>query len=273
MPELPEVETVRQVLRQRVIGKEIVKVDVYYPKMIENLSAEEFKQVLAGQKIQEISRKGKFLIFIFDHGYLVSHLRMEGKYWFDIQLKDKHSHVIFTFKDGDVLLYHDVRKFGRMYYFPKSIDPLTVRPLSSLGKEPSEIQDVNELYSCFKKKKKSIKQVLLDQSPLCGIGNIYADEICFQARIHPLSKANRLNKKQCDAILKASQEILQMAISKGGSTIRSYQSAHGVDGRFQLELSVYGHDKKPCRNCGQIIKKMKIGGRSSCYCPNCQKRI
>lgn len=272
MPELPEVETVRQVLKRQVLNKKIIKVDVFYEKIIANCSANEFSLQLMNQTILDVQRKGKFLIFVLDHGYLLSHLRMEGKYWFDLNLLDKHAHIVFYFSDGKVLIYHDTRKFGRMYYFQKEVDIHQQYPLLNLGMEPFEIQNGQILFEKFMKTKKCIKEVLLDQKIMAGIGNIYADEICFKAKIHPLTLANKLTKKQCETLLNASKEILMKAIKEGGSTIKTYQSAHGVDGKFQNELMVYNHANEPCKICGHSIKKIKIGGRGSSYCPYCQRK-
>ena len=172
MPELPEVETVRKVLINQILNKKIIEVDVRYPKIIANTTPEQFKNYLIGQSFIDIKRKGKYLIFILSNGYLISHLRMEGKYKFDF--------------DNDFLVYNDVRKFGKMFYFDKNIDIYNQYPLNKLGMEPFELNDGSYLYDKSIKSKLCLKQLLLDQSILCGIGNIYADEICFLSKLSPV---------------------------------------------------------------------------------------
>ena len=271
MPELPEVETVRKVLINQILNKKIIEVDVRYPKIIANTTPEQFKNYLIGQSFIDIKRKGKYLIFILSNGYLISHLRMEGKYKFDFDKEDKHSHIIFYFENNDFLVYNDVRKFGKMFYFDKNIDIYNQYPLNKLGMEPFELNDGSYLYDKSIKSKLCLKQLLLDQSILCGIGNIYADEICFLSKLSPLKKANRLTLNQCKNIIDNAKLVLNKAINLGGSTIKTYQSAHGVDGKFQNELLVYGKENQKCPTCNNLIIKIKLHGRGTCYCPNCQK--
>ncbi len=271
MPELPEVETVKRGLQAIYLNKTIQDVEVLYPKILANIEKDEFVKVLKNQKIIDFSRKGKYLIIILNKGYLIIHLRMEGKFKFDLSLKDKHSHIIFTFKDNSVLIYHDVRKFGRMWYFDKDVDIYNVEPLCNLGLEPSEIKDPHYLLNHFSKIHKPIKSVLLDQSIIAGLGNIYADEVCYACYINPLTKANILNLKNCQDIIDNAKEILNQAILDGGSTIKSFQSSHGVDGRFQLKIKVYGKENCPCERCQTLIIKTFVNKRGTHYCPNCQK--
>lgn len=234
MPELPEVETVRQILKKEICGKKISKVEVFYEKII-SMDKDTFAQTIKNQIFLDIERKGKYLIFILNNGYLISHLRMEGKFKIDADI-DKHSHLIFYFSDGHHLIYHDVRKFGRMLYFPKETSIFEIPPLSLLGKEPFACENGNYLYEKVKNSNLKLKQILLDQSIFCGIGNIYADEICFASKLHPCILGKELTLKMCDVLTQNAKEILNKAIQLGGSTIKTYQSAHGVDGRFQIHL-------------------------------------
>ena len=271
MPELPEVETVRRALESRYLNKVIDNVDVYYPKIIENVDVDTFKSKVKGAKILSFNRYGKHLYLTLDKCYILFHLRMEGKFKYDMELFDKHSHVVFHFTDGDVLIYHDVRKFGRINYFDKGVDIFSEKPLNKLGKEPKDIGDETYLLDKFSKMKIEIKSALLDQSIICGIGNIYADEILFASGICPTKSAKDITKKEAKAILSNARIILEMATKDGGSTIKSFQSQHGVDGLFQQHLKVYGKEGCPCPKCGEKIVKIKLHGRGTCYCPQCQK--
>jgi len=268
MPELPEVETVKETLKKQVLNKTIKDVIVNYDKMIENKTKEEFINLLKNQTIIDIKRRGKWLLFELNDYYLLSHLRMEGKYY--IKNKDdevtRHQHVIFRFDDFE-LRYNDTRKFGRMYLFTKE-EVYNRKPLNELGKEPWDL-DVNYLKEKLKTKKLPIKTVLLDQSIIAGIGNIYDDEILFLSKLNPYKKANELKDKDLENIITYTKITLEKAIKLGGSTIKSYTYSEGVHGRFQNELLV--HTKLNCPECGSVLAKEKIGGRTTYYCPNCQK--
>ena len=268
MPELPEVETVKNVLKKSILGKTIKKVDIRYNNIIET-DLNEFKKNIINQKFIDIKRLGKYLIFELDNYYLVSHLRMEGKYFIKDKTDkiEKHEHVIF-YLDDITLRYHDTRKFGRMYLVDK--DKLyTDTPLSHIGKEPNELT-VDYLLDKLNRNK-PIKTLLLDQDIIAGIGNIYADEICFFCKIHPKTLGNKLNKKDIDNIIKYNNEILNKAIENGGTTIRSYTSSLGVIGHNQDYLMVHNRAKEKCKICNSIIVKTTVGGRGTYYCPKCQK--
>lgn len=267
MPELPEVETVRRTLKNFIIGKKITKINVIYPKIIEN-DQNDFIDLITGKTILDIDRFGKYLIFCFEDIAFLSHLRMEGKYQiveYDVPLS-KHDHVVFYLDDGRQLRYNDTRKFGRM----KLVDRYHYRdelPLSKLGPEPFEA-NVDDIYQKLKKKKLPIKHVLLDQSIMSGIGNIYANEICFAMKINPQAKCCYLTKKRVKELIDISCEILNRAIAQGGTTIHSF-SANGIDGLFQVQLQVHG--QKECQLCHEPIQKIFIQGRGTYYCPHCQK--
>ena len=271
MPELPEVETVRLGLEKKYLNLKFKHIDVFYDKILENISSNEFKEKLINQTIDSFERKGKILILNLSNGYLLIHLRMEGKFKFDNSLFDKHSHVRFTFTNDDVLIYHDVRKFGKMFYYDKDVNIFENAPLNKLGLEPFEVKDASYLYNKLQKSKKPIKTSLLDQSILAGIGNIYADEICFACKIDPHSISNTISLQKCIEIIHQASVILKEAIKDGGSTIKSFQSTHGVDGLFQQKLNVYGKANKPCPRCNELIVKTFINQRGTHYCKNCQK--
>ncbi len=273
MPEKPEVITVSNALKNKVLKKKIQRVDVYWPNIIAMPSILEFKDKLIGQEILDITTRGKFIVFTLNDYNLLIHLRMEGKFTFrDINAeRSKHEHVVFTLDDNKQMRYHDVRKFGKMYLTKK--DRLYIdTPLKDLGYEfDSELLTSNYLLSKFKNKNKFIKTVLLDQSIIAGIGNIYDDEILFMSNINPYKKAKELSKADCENIIKNTNIILNKAIKMGGTTIKSFTSEEGVHGKFQNELLVHGKKDDFCPNCKGKIVKEKIDGRGTYYCPNCQK--
>lgn len=275
MPELPEVETVRRTLAGLVRGKTIDAVDVRWTKIIKRPEEpEEFARLLAGQTIQSIGRRGKFLLFHLDDCVMVSHLRMEGKYGLhqNDEPLDKHVHVIFRFTDGSELRYRDVRKFGTMHLF-KPGEELTELPLRQLGPEPFSSEfTADYLRGRLKKTNRSVKTALLDQRTVVGLGNIYVDEALFRAGIHPEATANKLTKKQTVLLHKEIIQTLKEAVEAGGSTVRSYINSQGEIGMFQLKLFVYGRKDEPCKKCGSPIEKTVVGGRGTHFCIKCQKK-
>jgi len=273
MPELPEVETVKNTLKPKLINKKITDINVLYDNIIEYPSVKEFSKKILNQTIIDIDRYGKWLIFVLDDYYLLSHLRMEGKYFFKTKEEEilKHEHVILTLDKHLQLRYHDVRKFGKMLLIEK--DKINdFGPLIELGYEPWDDKlDINYLKEKYKNKKLPIKTVLLDQTIITGIGNIYADEILFLSKINPEKKSSLLNDIELQNIIENTKLVLEDAIKQGGSTIRSYTSVDGVHGLFQQKLNVHTKVGEQCSVCNSTIVKIKIGGRGTYYCPTCQK--
>lgn len=269
MPELPEVEVVRATLEEQLKGLTITRVECLYEPIIEN-TAYFIKQV-EHQAILEIKRYAKYLIFIHASGTILSHLRMEGKYFYvpqDFPI-DKHQHVIFYLDNGFKLIYQDVRKFGRILYKPLE-ELYTTPPLSKLGIEANVKEfPLDVLYQKLQTKHLPIKSVLLDQSFISGLGNIYVDEVLYQAHIRPTRKSSSIKKKELAEILLASQSILDEAIKHKGTTIRSYTSSLGVSGQHQNYLMV--HTKTTCPFCNINLTILKIGGRTNYYCKKCQR--
>lgn len=268
MPELPEVRTVAKVLRQKLLNKKVTNIKIIHPKIIEPTSLDLTN--LINHTLKDITTKGKYLIFNFDNLYLISHLRMEGKYFIK-NINDpiiKHEHIIIEFDDIS-LRYHDTRKFGRMY-LTNNVD--NYESISKLGLEPFS-QDINAKYLKDKLSLKNIpiKEALLDQTIISGLGNIYANEVLFSSKINPLKPSKELNLTECQSIIDNSVTILNKAIKYGGTTIKSYTSSLGVTGSYQEYLNVHKRENEPCKICKTPIKKIKIGGRSTYYCPNCQK--
>ncbi len=273
MPELPEVETVKETLKKQILNKKIVDVNIYYSNIIEYPSSDEFKKQIINQTINDIKRRGKWLMFELDDYYLLSHLRMEGRYFLRDKKDEilKHEHVSFVFDNDLELRYLDTRKFGRMHLIKKE-EIEKRKPLSELGLEPWDKNlNITYLKGKYKSKKLPIKTVILDQSIIVGIGNIYADEILFLSKINPLKKAYELNDLELNDIIKNTKIILDKAIKSGGTTIRTYESSEGVHGRFQQKLLVHSKENEKCPNCNNTIIKIKVGGRGTYYCENCQK--
>ncbi len=273
MPELPEVETIKRTLESLVTGKTITGVSVHWPKIVQYpKDLEEFKRLLTGQRIRRMGRRGKFLLFYMDEVTLVSHLRMEGKYGIfpENSPADKHTHVVFSFAGGMELRYRDVRKFGTMHVFEAGTEESRL-PLSKLGPEPFS-GDFSLSYFAEKlgKTKRIIKSVLLDQTVVAGIGNIYADESLYRAGIHPERPAQSLTKKEITTLHREIIATLGEAVEMGGTTIRSYVNSMGEIGMFQLNLNAYGREGQACKCCGSPIEKRKIAGRGTHFCPQCQ---
>ncbi len=269
MPELPEVRTVASVLRKELINKKITNIEIIYPKIIAKDSLD--INNLISKTLFGIKTRGKYLLFDFEEYILISHLRMEGKYFIknpndSIQ---KHEHIIFTFNNNFSLRYHDTRKFGRMELIKK--DQLEVnKSISKLASEPFDIK-VEDFYNKIKNKNIPIKSLLLDQTIINGLGNIYVNEVLFAAKINPLKNGKNITKDETEKIINYSIEILNLAIKEGGTTIKSYTSSLGVTGKYQDYLQVHMKENSPCKICGKPIKKLAVGGRSTYFCENCQK--
>ena len=272
MPELPEVETVINTIRPHIINKEIEKIEVYYDRLIQS-NLDEFKTKLINQKFINVTRYGKFIFLHLTNDFvIITHLRMEGKFRFENShnLRKKHTSAGFFFKDGTSLAFDDTRKFGLMYLSDEANFKET-KMIKKLGIEANKISENDYEFLIKKfKKNKCIKELLLDQSILAGIGNIYADEILFSTKINPFRKGNDISDEKYHEIFKASNEILNKAITLGGSTIHSFHPSEGVDGKFQETLLCYGKSGTPCPNCNTTLHKDFIGGRGTTFCPNCQ---
>jgi len=272
VPEIAEVQTVKKVLRERVLGKRIRNVNILYKGIIDN-DIEYFKDILIGKYFDNIDSIGKWLIFSIGDHYLCSHLRMEGKYFVKNhdEVIDKHEHVIFEFDDGIDLRYHDVRKFGKMHIVSK--DKLyEYEPIKKQGIEPIDSKLTKEyIYNKLSTKKVPMKSLLLDQTIISGLGNIYADEVLYASGINPLKLGIDITMEECEKIRISSNKIISKSIEYGGTTIRSYTSSLGVIGHYQDYLCVHKKEGDKCMKCNTIIKRIKVGGRSTYYCPTCQK--
>ena len=271
MPELPEVETIKNLLKPQLINKKIVHIDVLREKTILG-DASIFKHSLENQTFIDISRIGKFLIFhLTNNMVFISHLRMEGKY-FQYKIDEpntKHARVVFILDDGNKIIYDDSRCFGILKLSTED-NYKNEEEIAKLGPEPFDIKDVNYLINKTKRSSLPIKSTLLDQTIMTGLGNIYVDETLFRSKVHPLRKANSVTKKEWEAILANSILVLNESIKAGGSTIRSYHPGKGIDGNFQTNLLCYGKKGEHCPDCGHVFHFIKVGGRGTTFCPMCQ---
>lgn len=267
MPELPEVETVKRTLELKILNLKIKKVDVYY----ENIMPDGKKINLEGEVITALERVGKFLIFKLTNYVIVSHMRMEGRFFLkdEFEPKSKHEHVKITFTNGISLRYVDTRKFGRLL-IKNHHDYLNTPPLSEVAKEPHQI-DPKEFHQLLSRRSRPIKPTLLDQKIISGLGNIYVDETLFMARVLPTRESKDVTLDETKKILKAATDVLAKATKLGGTTIYTYESSEGVSGRFQNELLVHTKKGEPCPICGTPIEKIKVGGRGTYVCFKCQK--
>lgn len=270
MPELPEVETVRKVLEHDILNLTIKDVKIKYEPIVTNEISYFTKNVI-GKTFVKMERRGKFLIFRLNEGSIISHLRMEGKYFYvpKDSMDNKHIHLIYYLSNGYMLCYQDVRKFGRIEY-KEDTSLYNTFPIAEVGYDPildKEIE-INKIYDKILNKVVPIKTTLLDQSIIAGLGNIYVDEVLFKSRINPLKASNLITLDELKEIIKNTKEILSNAIKFKGTTIRSYTSSLGVEGQYQKFLLV--HTKEVCPCCNNKLSKIKIGGRSTYYCNKCQ---
>lgn len=271
MPELPEVEIVRQGLESLLTDNtKILKIECLRANLREEFPLKDFKK-LCGAKIIKIERRAKYLIFVTDKGSLLSHLGMTGTW--RIVLKDqelKHDHVYIHLNDGRRLAYRDPRRFGYLGFIPLNKSHVK---FASLGPEPLS-EDFNEiqLLKALINKKAAIKSLIMDQRIVVGVGNIYASEALFAAKINPFQSGQDLEKKAAIKLVKEIKKVLKKSIDKGGSTISDFASAKGDKGYFQNSFKVYGRQGELCMLCSKnLIKKALILGRSSFWCPGCQK--
>lgn len=276
MPELPEVETTVRDLRPHLIGRTIVGATVRWKRTIATPNAAKFARQIRSNKIVALTRRGKYLVFhlrVKKNGtprfsFLLIHLRMTGGFRIDQRHapRDKHIHVCFQLDNGKELRFRDTRKFGRMWLVD---DPEQV--VGKLGPEPLEISSI-EFHELFETRRGNLKPLLLDQTFLAGVGNIYADESLWYARLNPLRKAETLTREERGRLYRAIRQVLTRAIAVGGTSIDvMYTRVNGVSGGFQNSLRAFDREKRPCRRCGTPIQKTVVGQRGTHFCPTCQK--
>lgn len=275
MPELPEVETVVRSLEKHLAGLTITGVDLLKEEVIRSPRTEIFLEQVIGRKFQKkLGRRGKYLLIHLSDGLtLVVHLRMTGRLVYcDAELpKEKHTHVIFYLDDGKHLRFADVRRFGRISLVPTA--ELDKMPgIKEMGPEPLANEFSREyLKKELRRRRTRIKPLLLDQCFVAGLGNIYVDEALHRAKIHPERLAPDLTTREASGLHKAIVEVISAGIQHRGTSFRDYVDGEGRSGSFQKHLRVYNREGLPCFNCGKPIHRIKVSGRSSYYCPACQK--
>ncbi len=276
MPELPEVEVTRRYMTAALEGRPVRTLRVYEPRLRwpvpRSLAA-----TLAGRRLLRIDRRGKYLLWRFEHGVLISHLGMTGSWRIypagQAPARGPHDHVDLGF-DAALARLTDPRRFGALLWHPAAHGDVRRHPLlASLGEEPLEPGfDGARLYRATRGRSASIKQVLLAGEAVVGVGNIYASESLFDARIDPRVPAQRLGPARCDRLARAIRRVLAEAIEAGGSTLRDYTSADGAEGRYARQARVYGRDGSDCPVCGRPIRRIVQGQRATYWCARCQRR-
>ena len=267
MPELPEVQTVVDHLAQHVVGLTCTNGEISWPALVHH--KEDFLNHLIGKTCIALTRRGKYLVFHLTHGYWIVHLRMEGKFFIQKEHDPiaKHTHAWLMWNEVR-LDYNDTRKFGRFDYTEDLEDFFSTR----LGLEPFDEQlTADYLKACAKHRRIPVKSFILDQHVLAGVGNIYADESLFSAQLSPFKPVSRVTSLEWDRWIIELRRILRFALESGGSTIRSYSVSHGVSGRFQQSLQVYGRFSQACYRCGTRLDRGRVQGRTTVYCKSCQK--
>ncbi len=271
MPELPEVETIAKGLRPWLVGRAILSAVVRWPRTVAQPSPDAFAERVAGRRVVSVGRRGKYVVIGLDEGWLLVHLKMSGRLRaaragepFDV-----HTHLILGLDDGYQLRLHDVRKFGRVYLVD---DP--ARVTAALGPEPLDAAfSLVDFQHLLARRRGRLKPLLLNQAFLAGIGNIYADEVLFSARLHPLRTADSLVPAEQIRLYEGIRTVLQRAVTGRGTTLDDggYVDAEGRSGGYQDQIAVYGRGGEPCIRCGSPVERIVVGGRSTHFCPQCQK--
>jgi formamidopyrimidine-DNA glycosylase len=275
MPELPEVETLRRDLEPAIVGRTVRDgwVSESAPRLVQGLTVETFLDSLRGRRIERVGRRGKYLVVSLDDATAwIVHLRMTGQLLSGTESSlgpvDAYVRARFWLDDESELRYRDVRKFGTMWHVPDAelvVGKLGIEPLSSELTTPA-------LKAAFAHRAAAAKAVLLDQHIIAGLGNIYADEALFFGRVHPLTPARDLSPRKIEAVREGIVRTLEQALGNRGSSFRDYVDSRGRPGGNREHLFVYKRAGKPCLNCGREIQRTRAGGRSTHYCPNCQRR-
>lgn len=275
MPEMPEVEIIRRYLQEKLVGQKIESFDSLLPRQIKQPGLREFTKLILGRKIRAMDRCGKYLLMMLDDdSEVLFHLRMTGSLVYvpaGEAYENSYQRQIFYLQGGARLIFSDIRTFGVLYGLgPGGRE--TVKGLAEMGPEPlSAGFTAAYLQAETRKRKVPVKTFLLDQRRIGGIGNIYADEALFLARIHPRREAGSLTLEECTRLQRAVNQVIAAGIEDGGTTFRDYRNGAGGKGSHQEHLYVYHRQGEPCRECGVLIEYCKLGGRGTHYCPMCQR--
>ncbi len=274
MPELPEVETIRTALAQCVVGQEITQVEVFSPAMRTSLLPLKTAE-LAGKTITAVRRRGRYLLVdLSDNRVLVMHFGMSGVLRLEPASvpKRKHEHLFFHLSSGEIMRFECTRRFSSCEVWPLKKGTQVPENLADLGPEPLSNEFSGKyLYEKSRKKKGCVKNFIMDNLVVVGVGNIYAAESLFAAKVSPLRPAGELTLAEAESLVTAIKAVLKQAIAAGGTTIHDYRHVDGSEGKFVQQLKMYGRENEPCIICGTPIAQVRLGGRSSCYCPKCQK--
>ena len=273
MPELPEVETTARGLRPRLVGRTITAAgEIDWPRMLPNVDPAELATALPGRRVEAVDRRGKYLILrLSAETTLVIHRKMSG----NLVLRpaghprERHTHLVLTFDDGTELHFVDPRKFGRIHYF-RSPEELEAFLAARLGPEPLDDLTPVRLAALVRGRRRRLKSLLLDQSFLAGLGNLYADEALWLARLHPERSADSLSPAEIRRLADSIRTVLERAIERRGTSFSSYLDAEGAPGENQLHLLVYGRAGQPCQRCGCAIERRVTAQRGTWFCPGCQ---
>jgi len=268
LPELPEVETIRRDLEPLILGTTIGGVEIYWPGSIARPSVQEFEDLLTGRTILRLGRRGKYLVFVLSGGWnLIVHLAMTGHLLIDHVGRDKHTRAVFHLEDGRNLLFVNMRKLGRLYLVKDAQEVV-----GRLGPEPLEAEFTPQrLAHLLANRRGALKPLLLNQRFLAGLGNIYADEALFVAGLHPQRRADTLNSEEVKRLCRAIRLVLKEGLKDGGTTLEAYRRPNEEKGRHQERLRVFRRTGGPCPRCGATIERIVLGGRSTYFCPRCQR--
>lgn len=274
MPELPEVEIIKRYIHEQTVGKTVASVESLLPRMWRNCPPQVAASLVAGQTIEAVKRRGKYLIITFQQTslQLIIHLKLTGRLIYrSMATVERFDRILFHFTDGSLLAYGDVRTLGALYLFesPKQID---LKAYLQMGVEPlSQSFTSGKLYELTRRSTMPIKPFLLSQQYVAGIGNIYADEALFLAHILPTRPADSLIESETKALHRALRKVLRDSLARGGTSFRDYKNGAGGKGQNQEHLLVYGRGGKPCMHCKRPLQDMTLRGRHTVFCSHCQK--